>query len=133
MPMRVVRKQLRRVSSQLYKKLYSLNHRDNGSMQDTLRDERSGRTGSKGIVHYILDGEKLIGWSLLYDDAYGKNKSDLYCHFYIRKSERRKGYGSQLFYANIKYTRRLGKTFRTTPDKNNRKFFKKVKGRAAIG
>ena len=123
--MRVIRKQVRRVSPQIYRKLYSLNHRDEGIMQDTLRYERSGRGGlKKGIVHYILDGEKLIGWSLLFYE-----RTELHYHIYIRKNERYKGYGSQLFLACTKYTQRLNKTFTTTSSNNNRGFFKKVKQR----
>jgi len=125
--MRVIRKQVRRVSPQIYRKLYSLNHRDEGIMQDTLRYERSGSGGlKKGIVHYILDGERLIGWSLLF---YDNNDDGWHCHIYIRKSERRKGYGSQLFLACTKYTRRLNKTFRTSSGSDNKEFFKKVKSR----
>ncbi|KKL15120.1 hypothetical protein LCGC14_2508760 [marine sediment metagenome] len=122
--MKVIRKQVRQVSPQIYRKLYSLNHRDEGSMRDTLRYERSDRGLIKGVVHYILNGEKLIGWSLLFF-----NRKTLHCHIYIRKSERCKGYGRRLFQANTKYTQRLNKTFRTFSDKSNREFFKAIKSK----
>ena len=123
--MKVIRKQLRRVSPQLYKKLFSLNYRTGGIMQDTLRYERGDKLKKDAVVHYILDEEKLIGWSLLFHNSNNGNK--FYCQFYIRKDERRKGYGRQLFIANTKYVRRLNKSFSVTPDKSNREFFKKVK------
>lgn len=119
--MKIVKQSLRQVSPQLYKKLYSLNFRREGTMQDTLRDKRHNK---KEMVHYILDGTKLIGWSLLFE-----NDAGMQCHFYVRKSERRKGYGRRLFHANMRYTKRLGKTFKVLTDKSNRKFFKEVKAK----
>ncbi len=123
--MKVIRKRLRRISPRLYKKMYSLNHRRGGTMQDTLRYERGDNPKKNAIVHYILDERKLIGWSLLFHDNDNKNKS--HCQFYVRKDERRKGYGRQLFIANKKYTRRLNKYFSVVSDKSNRKFFKEAR------
>lgn len=115
--MRVIRKPLKEISPQLYKKLHSLNFRDGGSMQDELRFHRKE---GRGIVHYILDGTKLIGWSLLFRDP---NK--LRCQFYIRRHERRKGYGRQLLLANIRYVRQQGTTFRVGIHENdNKEFFR---------
>ena len=118
--MRVVRKPLKKISPQLYKKLYSLNFRDDGSMQEELS---SCRKGGQGVVHYILDGTKLIGWSLLF---YNPNK--LICRFYIRRHERRKGYGRQLLLANIRYARQRRTTFRVGIHKDdNKEFFRKCR------
>ena len=78
------------------------------------------------MVHYILDGTRLIGWSLFFLDDDGDN----FCHLYVRKSERRKGYGRQLLLANIKYVRRLKrKTFKVDNDcnKGTAKFFREVR------
>lgn len=123
MSMKVVRQQLRQVSPQLYKQLHSLNFRHYATMQGRLETQRREK---KGVVHYILDGTRLMGWSLFFYDVCTRA---YWCHFYIRKSERRKGYGRQLFSANIKYAKRLKrKTFRVSDDTAaNRKFFKKVK------
>jgi len=118
--MRVIRKPLKKISPQLYRKLYSLNFRDNGTMQDELRFHRKE---GQGVVHYISDGTKLIGWSLLFRDPDG-----LYCRFYIRKSERRKGYGRQLLLANIRYVQQRRTTFRVgIHADDNKEFFRKCK------
>ncbi|KKM67491.1 hypothetical protein LCGC14_1470480, partial [marine sediment metagenome] len=103
--MKVIRKQVRQVSPQIYRKLHSLNYRDKGDMQWTLQ---RNRVQKRGTVHYILDGDRLIGWSLLFSAHYGP----IHCHIYVRKNERRKGYGRRLLRANVRYTRRLGKAFK---------------------
>lgn len=120
--MRAIKKPLRQVSAALYRKLYSLNLRDEGSMQELLTQKRQEKDG--GIIHYILDGTQLIGWSHLY--LLSGNRI-MTCHLYVRKTERGKGYGKQLLFANIKYVKQMGKAFKVTLDGDNRKFFKKVK------
>lgn len=71
----------------------------------------------------MLDGAKLIGWTLLF-----RNPGGLYCRFYVRKSERRKGYGRRLLLANIKYIRHLGITFKVgLREDDNKEFFRRVK------
>ena len=127
--MRVVRKQLRQVPPWLYKKMYSLNLRDEGSMQGKLSGQYQWRQcrveGEKEtIVHYILDGTKLIGWALLF---YNYFERKMYCQLYVRKNERRKGYGKRLLRANIKYVRQLRRTFKVIHSSNNKGFFKKLK------
>lgn len=118
--MRVIRKPLKKIPPQLYKKLYSLNFRNGGSLQDELRFHRKE---GQGVVHYILDGTNLIGWSLLFRDPDG-----LYCRFYIRRSKRRRGYGRQLLLANIRYVRQQKTTFRVGIHKDdNKEFFRKCK------
>lgn len=138
MSMKVIRQQLRQVSPQLYKQLHSLNFRDSGTMQGSLEAHRKKKMG---MVHYILDGTKLVGWSLLFYDIYSHTRTymnpntpkEYWCHFYVRKSERRKGYGAQLFSANMKYSKRLkGKTFRVSKNDDNRGFFRKVKKKVKI-
>lgn len=97
MPMKVIRQQLRQVSPQRYKQLHSLNFRKwGGTMQANLAEWRREK---RGMVHYILDGTRLIGWSLLF---YCSLDDSNWCHLYVRKSERRKGYGKQLLLANIR-------------------------------
>ena len=110
MSMKVIRQQLRQVSPQPYRQLHSLNFgKLDGTMQANLAEQRREKSG---IVHYILDGTRLIGWSLLFccslDDAN-------WCHLYVRKSKRRKGYGRQLILANIAYIRRLKKEIQGEP------------------
>ena len=124
MSMKVIKQQLRQVSPQLYKQLHSLNFgKWDGTMQANLAEQRREKSG---VVHYILDGTRLIGWSLLFVDY----EHDNICHFYVRKSERRKGYGRQLVLANIRHIRRLKrKTFKVDNenDKGAAKFFREVR------
>ena len=119
--MRVVRKQLCQVPSWLYKKMYSLNLRDGGSMRDKLS---SNRHWKEGVVHYILDGTKLIGWSLLF---YSYCDRTMHCYLYVRKNARHKGYGKRLLQANIKYVRQLRRAFKVAHRPDNKGFFRKLR------
>ena len=123
--MKVIRKQLHQVSPQLYKQLYALNFRAGGLMRDALKDMRKEKTG---VVHYILDGTRLIGWTLFFWSGNWSGEARYFCYFYVRKNERRKGYGRQLFQANRKYAEQMRITFKVAPRNGAaKKFFKKVK------
>jgi GNAT superfamily N-acetyltransferase len=123
--MRVIRKPLKKISSQLYRKLYFLNFRNDGSMQ---RELTLFRKKGQGVVHYILDGTKLIGWSLLFRDSVFRKPDGLRCRFYTRRHERRKGYGRQLLLANVRYVKQQRTTFRVgIHEDDNKEFFRKCK------
>ena len=100
--MRVQQTSVKHLPLNLYKKMANLNHRFDGSMQDRLYVLRNPRLNEEGIVHYLLDGDKLIGWTLLFK----KTRRSWLCHIYVRKSERRKGYGKRLLRANLTYCKR---------------------------
>lgn len=83
------------LSAKMYNSLLSLNYRDRGMMKSELmRVRRYGCEKSK--VFYILDdNNKLIGWSLAFP-KFGWFSSKHEIHFYVRVTERKKGYGSML-------------------------------------
>jgi len=86
------------VPTDLYKKLDSLNLRENGSMRDTLRTERKYSLDNE-YVFIALDDDIVIGWALILENLFFEYALQIY----TRKLYRRRGIGLKLIEQIIKF------------------------------
>jgi hypothetical protein len=101
--LKVVSKLLSELTPKEYKACLNLNMRSGGNMMYALSEHRKDAD-----CHSIMlwDGDKLIGWALLvptklssmwaWSTPYAKKHSKYQAQFYVRTSERKKGYGGLL-------------------------------------
>jgi GNAT superfamily N-acetyltransferase len=89
---KTVVKPVRELTSQEYKKCYSLNLRYDGYMQEELMFARRGERNNAFAVMIIDEDERLIAWSLVYEKVEGK----MVAHYYTRRACRRQGFGDRL-------------------------------------
>lgn len=111
--MNITTKSLLKLTPQEYRKCYSLNYRNNGYMQEFLKEHRNNPD-----AHAIMlnEEELFLGWALLVPvrqvhhewgvTSYTKKMSKYSLQFYVRKTERRKGYGKILMDEALKIDRR---------------------------
>jgi GNAT superfamily N-acetyltransferase len=82
---------VKNIPKDLYKKMYSLNYRDGGTMQSELVWSKE-QNNDTDFTLSIVEGDTLLGWLLVSVDYF-----DAVClQIYIRKSARKKGLGSKL-------------------------------------
>jgi len=74
------------------KKCKSLSLRSKGEMSKSLT-QLIKDDSHKGMCYLIKNNKKLIAWALVY---FHKENDKTYAHFYVRKSERRNGFGKKL-------------------------------------
>ena len=90
------------ISPDLYKKLYSLNLRNNGSMRYTLVHSK---THMGTPVFYIEQKSKILAWGL-----FNIINSDIYqINLYTRKAHRRRGLGKILKESMMEYLQQNNK------------------------
>lgn len=82
-----------KIPGDLYRKLYSLNYRHRGFMQEKLSFLKN--SGEKGIVKVICEDSIVIGWGLAFDFVDGIPL----VYFYVRQKHRRMGIGTRLKFA----------------------------------
>jgi GNAT superfamily N-acetyltransferase len=84
------------LSVTMYRRLYSLNHREDGYMREVLTKCKHGHPEFyNGEVAYIEDNNNILAWSLVFKHTYYKHEQHI-IHLYTRKSHRGKGLASKL-------------------------------------
>jgi len=93
---------LQDIDSSLYKKLYSLNRRADGTMRDYLVKLRHFKRleSANARVYCVTDNGELQGWALVFERIFGRrgNKKHLTheAQIYVRAAVRRNGVGTRL-------------------------------------
>lgn len=108
---------MKNIDSNLYRKLYRLNFRDNGLLQRRLVEAKNGNLSS-AKVFYIAHEETVLSYSLAFKF---RPADDWMGYFYTRAKVRRQGFGKTIF---KKMRKRLGE-FSFVPSGRNQDFFNK--------
>lgn len=83
------------LSAKMYSSLLSLNYRERGYMKSELMRVRRYKCDKSKVFFITNSDNKVLGWSLVFPKTgWFGNKQEV--HFYVRVSEREKGYGSML-------------------------------------
>ena len=102
-----------------FKNCKNLSLRSNGEMSHNLGKTRR-YTWIESMCYLIEDKEKLLAWALVY---YHKESDKTYAHFYVRLSERKKGFGKKL---SKEVKKDYQKPTGAVHSKESRLFFSKV-------